>query len=173
MRGPSECRRGRRGCETPASLKVKQYSLLRVRGVKGRADLAGERIGLPAGQAGERRRELAGGEGIEGAQAGGKFGGGQAALAVEPAEKVSGGAIPFLRVAVQTAGDEVAIGIAAEGHARHNVIEAANQGRKPTQAIETTSAFPHMDGVAQSPGLQEVQLEVDAPREGRGGAAGD
>ena len=119
------------------------------------------------------RRELAGGEGVEGAQAGGKFGGGQATLAVEPAEKISGGSLPFLRVAVQTAGDEVAIGIAAEGHARHNVIEAANQGRKPAQAIETTSAFSHMDGVAQSPGLQEVQLEVDAPREGRGGAAGD
>src|SRR6266581_4010040 len=30
-----------------------------------------------------------------------------------------------------------------------------------------------MDGVAQSPGLQEVQLKVDAPREGPGGATAD
>ncbi len=124
-------------------------------------------------KAGERRREFAGGEGVEGAEASSKFDGGQAALAVEPAEKVSGGAIPFLRVALQTAGNEVAIGIAPEGHARHNVIEAANQRRKPTQAIETTSAFSHMDTVAQSPGLEKVQLEVDAPMKGPGGAAGD
>src|SRR6266700_2273328 len=117
--------------------------------------------------------EPAGGEGVEGAKAFGQLGGGQAALAGEPAEKISGGAIPVLRVALQTAGDEGAIGIAPEGHARHNVIETANQRRKPTQAIETASAFSHMDGVAQSPGLQEVQLEVDAPREGPGGAGAD
>jgi hypothetical protein len=33
----------------------------------------------------KRRAELAGGEGVEGAEAGGEFGGGEAALAVEPA----------------------------------------------------------------------------------------
>ena len=92
--------------------------------------------------------EFASGQGIERAEASSKFGGGQAALAVEPAEKVSGGALPFPRVAFQTAGDEVAIGIAAEGHAWHNVIESANQRSKPTQTIETASAFSHMDAVA-------------------------
>jgi len=117
--------------------------------------------------------EFASGEGVEGAEASSEFGGGQAAFAVEPAEEVSGGAIPFLRVALQTAGDEVAIGIAPEGHARHNVIEAANQGRKPTQAIEAATAFSHMDGVAQSPVLEEVHLEVDAARKGPGAAAAD
>src|SRR5258706_16485264 len=45
---------------------------------------------LPAGQAGQRRRELAGGEGVEGAEAGGGFGIGQAALGVEGAEGISG-----------------------------------------------------------------------------------
>jgi len=137
--------------------------------VKWRTALAGERIGGHS----ERRRELAGGEGVEGAEALGKFSGGQTALTVEPAEEITGGAIPFLRVALQTAGGEVAIGIAAEGHARHNVIEAANQGRKPTQAIETASAFSHMDAVAQSPVLEEVHLEVDAARKGPGAAAAD
>jgi len=128
---------------------------------------------LPAGQAGHRRRELAGGEGVEDAKAGGEFGVGQAALAVEAAEEITGGAIPFLGVALQTAGDEVAIGIAAEGDAWDNMIEAANQRRKPTQAIETASAFPHMDGVAQSAGFQEVLLEVEAARKRPGVAAAD
>jgi hypothetical protein len=142
---------------------------LRVSGVKWRAALAGDRIG----SGGERRREFAGGEGVEGAEAGGEFGGGQAAVAVEPAEEITGGAIPFLGVAQQTAGDEVAIGIAPEGHAWDNVIEAANHRSKATQAIETASAFSHMDGVAQSPGLEEVHLEVDAARKGPGAAAAD
>jgi len=135
--------------------------------VKWQATFAGQWIG----SRGEGRGELAGDEGVEGAEAGSEFGVGEAALAVEPAEKISGGAIPFLGVALQTAGDEVAIGIAAEGHAWDDVIEAANQRRKPTQAVETASAFSHMDGAAQSPGLQEVLLEVEAARTGPGVAA--
>src|SRR5260370_29496318 len=113
---------------------------------------------------GEWRTKLAGGEGVEGAEAVGEFGVGQASPAVEPAEKIAGRAIPFLGVALQTAGDEVAVGIAPEGHAWDNVIEAATHRRKPTQAIETASAFSHMEGVAQTPALQEVPLEVDAAR---------
>jgi hypothetical protein len=146
-----------------------EMTTLRSCRVQRRTASAGERIG----GCHARRRELAGGEGVEGAEAGGEFGVGQAALAVEPAEEICGGAIPFLGVALQTAGDEVAIGIAAEGHAWDNVIEAANQRRKPTQAIETTSAFSHMDGVAQSLGLQEVLLEVEARRKAPGVAAVD
>src|SRR5260370_26470880 len=122
---------------------------------------------------GEWRTKLAGGEDVEGAEAVGEFGVGQAAPAVEPAEKIAGRAIAFVRVALQTAGEEVAVGIAPEGHAWDNVIEAATHRRKPTQAIETASAFSHMDGVAQSPALQEVHLEVEAARKGPGGAATD
>jgi hypothetical protein len=44
----------------------------------------------------ERRRELAGGEVVGGAEAGGEFGGVQLALAVEPAEKIVGGLFSFL-----------------------------------------------------------------------------
>jgi hypothetical protein len=40
---------------------------------------------LPTGQAGQSRRELTGGDGVEGAQAGGEFGVGQSAVAEEPA----------------------------------------------------------------------------------------
>src|SRR6266700_8043842 len=44
------------------------------------------------------RREFAGGESVEGAQAGSEFNSGEAPLTIEPAEKISGGAISFLRV---------------------------------------------------------------------------
>jgi len=61
---------------------------------------------------GDRRTEFAGGEGVEGAEAVGEFGGGQAALAVEPAEKILSEAVSFQRVALETTRDEVAVGIA-------------------------------------------------------------
>ena len=44
-----------------------------------------------------RGPEFAGSEGVEGAEAGGEFGGGQAALAVEPAEKIIGGLVGVAR----------------------------------------------------------------------------
>src|SRR5712692_3351267 len=72
---------------------------------------------------GKERRELAGGEGVEGAEAGGEFEGGQAALAVEPAEEIGGGSLPLFRVAFQTAGDEVAVRIAPRLNAWHDMVE--------------------------------------------------
>src|SRR6267142_3178229 len=57
------------------------------------------------------RAELAGGEGVEGAEAGGEFGGGQAALTVEAAEKIVGGLFSFLGVAFHAARDQIAVGI--------------------------------------------------------------
>lgn len=59
--------------------------------MKSRAALAGERIG----SGGERRRECAGGEGVESTEAAGEFGGGQAALAVEPPQKILRRLSPF------------------------------------------------------------------------------
>src|SRR2546423_14563332 len=56
--------------------------------------------------------KLAGGEGIESAKAVGGFRGGQAALAVEPAEKILSEAVSFQRIALETKRDEVAVGIA-------------------------------------------------------------
>jgi hypothetical protein len=49
------------------------------------------------------RDELAGGEVIEGAEAAGELVGAQAAVAVEPAEKLFGGALGLIGVAFQTA----------------------------------------------------------------------
>ena len=64
---------------------------LEVYGMKRRTAFAGERVG----SGGERRRELAGGEGVEGAEAAIKFDRGQTPLAVEPAKNILGGALPL------------------------------------------------------------------------------
>src|SRR5713101_6677306 len=59
------------------------------------------------------RGELAGSEGVEGAEAGVEFGGGEAALAVEPAEKIGGGTLAFERIAFEARGNQVAMGVAS------------------------------------------------------------
>ena len=80
-------------------------------GVKGRTALAGERIGLPAGQTGKRSWELAGGEGVESAETAVELGVGEPALTVERAKKIRSAAFTFPRVAIHTAGDEVTVGV--------------------------------------------------------------
>jgi hypothetical protein len=71
---------------------------------------------------------------------GGEFDGGQAALAVEPAEEIRGGAFPFLGIAFEAARDEVFVGSAAAAGERHDVVEAANEGRGAPQTIKATAA---------------------------------
>lgn len=149
-----------------------RYLDLLIGGVKGRTALAGERIGLPAGQAGKRSWELAGGEGIESAEATSEFGGGQAALAVEPAEEIVCGPLPFLRVAFQTAGDEVAVGIAPQLNARHDMVETLHAGGEPAETVKAEATFAGVDGLAERPGSQEIGfLEVDGAGQ-PGGVAG-
>ena len=59
---------------------------------------------------GQGRAELARRLGHPRRGAGGEFGGGEAALAVETAEKIVGGLVAFLGVAFHAAGDQVAVG---------------------------------------------------------------
>jgi hypothetical protein len=92
-------------------------------------------------QSGQGRAELAGGEGVEGAEAGGEFGSGEAALAVEAAEKIGGGGFPFLRVAFHATGDQVAVGIAPRARLRHDVVQALDRRRGAAQAIEALVAL--------------------------------
>ena len=73
-----------RGKQAAALQESRATSVVRKAMGKGRAAFA--RRGVAGG--GERRGELAGGEGVEGAETIGKFGVAQAALAVKPAEKV-------------------------------------------------------------------------------------
>jgi len=108
----------------------------------------------------QRRRELAGGEGIQGAEAGGEFDGGQAALAVEPAEKIPRVAFPFLRIAFETTGDEVFVGSAAPAGERHDMVKAPNEGRDSPQTIKATAALARVDGLAQRLTLEKIRRFV-------------
>jgi hypothetical protein len=72
----------------------------------------------------EHRPELARGEIFQGAKTSVEFGGRQAPLSVESAQKIQGGAVALARVAFNTAGNQVAVGIAPEPHAGHDVVEA-------------------------------------------------
>src|SRR6266852_8897060 len=87
------------------------------------------------------RAELAGGEGVEGAEAGGEFGGGQAAFSVKAAEKIVGGFFSFLRVAFHAARDQVAVRIAAQANLRHDVVEALHCRGGLAHAIEAMAAL--------------------------------
>lgn len=133
-------------------------------GVKGR-------VGVVDG-----RGEFARGEGVEGAETRVEFGGGQAALAIERAEKIGGGTFSFLRIAFEAAGNEVAVGVAAGLDAGHDVVEALVAGVGALETIETVAAFAEVDGLAQGAGLEEVQLfQVDSGVQvggrGRGGGS--
>src|SRR5260370_4914440 len=106
----------------------------------------------------EARAEFAGGEGIQGAEAGGKLDLGQAALAMQPPEKISRGEIVFLAVALVTAGNQVAPGIIAELCKRDDVIQAASCRGNAAQAIKAAPAFSGVNGPAQPRGFQEVEI---------------
>lgn len=117
--------------------------------------------------------ELAGGEVVQGAEAFVEFGGGEAAVAVEGAEIVRGGTLFLCGVALHAAGDQVAIGIAAELDARDDVVEALHADGDAAQAIETLAAFSGVDGLAEGAGLHEVQfLEVGRAAHAAQGKAG-
>ncbi len=102
------------------------------------------------GGRGEGGAEFAGGEGVEGAEAGGEFPARQAALAVEAADVVRGRGLRFARVAFQTAGDQVAIGIASQACLGDDVIQALHGGVEKTQTVEARAALAGMDGPCPS-----------------------
>jgi hypothetical protein len=104
------------------------------------------------------RDELAGGEVIEGAEAAAQFGVAQAAVAVEGAYKLDGGALRLIGVTVQTARDEVAVGIATEVRLGDDVIEAPSMGHEPAETIEAAAALAGVHGAAERLGLEEVGL---------------
>ena len=81
------------------------------------------------------RAEFAGGEGVEGAEASSEFGGGQAALAIEPAEKIIGRLFSFLGVAFHAARDQVAVGIAPRPRPRHDGVQAGGRPLIPKNAF--------------------------------------
>lgn len=146
----------RRHLQTPVAPTA--LSLL-VRWMKWRAELAWESIG----SGGDRRRELAGDEGVEGAEAIGEFGVAQAALTVKPPQKVDGGAFSLLGIASQTTRDQVPVRIGAELGLWHDMVKAASHGRELTQTIKTMATLPRVDGPAEGCRLQEIHvLRIDS-----------
>ncbi len=122
----------------------------------------------------EGRGELAGSEGVEGAETGVEFGGGQGALAVEPAEKIGGRTLAFERIAFEAGGNQVAIGVAPRPGAGHDVVEALDARVGAAETIKTMAAFAEVDGLAQGPGLEEVEVfQVGGLRTDGGAADGD
>ncbi len=120
------------------------------------------------------RGELAGSEGVEGAETGVEFGGGDAAFAVEPAEEMGGGTLSFERIAFEAGGNQVAIGVAPGPGAGHDVVEALDARVGAAQTIETMAAFAEVDGLAQGAGLEEIEaFEVEGLRLAGGAADGD
>jgi hypothetical protein len=92
--------------------------------------------------------EVARGEGIQGAEAVGKFGGGHAALAAEGAQKIFSGGFSLLGIALGAAGNEVAVRILASAGERDDMVEAAGAWGELGQAIETEAAVARMNGRA-------------------------
>src|SRR5437879_13551638 len=82
------------------------------------------------------RAELACGEIFQGAEASVEFGGRQAPLAVESAQKIRGRTVALARGAFETAGNQVAVGIAPDAHAGPNVVEYTHVTRSAAQAGE-------------------------------------
>jgi hypothetical protein len=109
------------------------------------------------GGGGEGRAEFADGEGIEGAETGGEFRTAHAALAVEATDEVDGGSLGFARVALHAAGDQVAIGIAAQVPLGDNVIQALHGTVEAAQTVEAKAAFAGMDGVAEHGRAEEIE----------------
>jgi hypothetical protein len=121
----------------------------------------------------EAGAEFTGGEGIQGAEAGGKLDVGQAALAMQPPEKICRGEIVFREVALLTAGNQVAPGIVPELCKRDDVIQAAGCGGNAAQAIKAAPAFSGVNGPAQPRGFQEVEIVAIECARTACGAAGN
>src|SRR6266699_2167768 len=95
------------------------------------------------------RAELACGEIFQGAKTAVEFGGRQAALAVESAQKIPGRTVALARVAFETAGNQVAVGIASQAHAWHDVVEALHVGGSAAEPVKAGAAFAIVNGLAE------------------------
>jgi len=116
--------------------------------------------------------ELACGQVLEGAKACAEILGRQAALAVEFAQKIFGRAIALLRVAVQAAGDQIAVGVAPTRRLRHDVIQTVDPAGDLPQTVKANAAFAGVDGLAQVTGSHEIRLDEVDERLGLGGGSG-
>src|SRR5947207_1334660 len=101
--------------------------------------------------------EFACGDILQGAQARVEFSRGEAPLAVERAQKVRSSTVALARVAFETAGNQVAVGIAAEAHAWHDVVQAPHVSGSAAKAVKARATFAIVNGFAELPGFQEIR----------------
>src|SRR5216684_2407754 len=120
----------------------------------------------------QRRGELACGKIFQGAKASVEFGGRQAPQAVEGAQKIRGGTVTLARVAFETAGNQVAVGIASQAHAWHDVVEAPHVRGIAAKAVKARPAFAIVNGFAERPGFQEIRAFEGRGRGLPGGLCG-
>jgi len=94
-------------------------------------------------------RKLACRDRVHGEQACTEVLGRQAPFAVEPAQKIVGRKVLLPRVAIQAAGDQVAVRIAPGLHPRHDVVQAVGAAGSQAQTVKAHAAFARVDGLAQ------------------------
>src|SRR6266568_4149775 len=111
-----------------------------------------------------KRGEFACGEIFQGAKTAVEFCGREAPQAVESAQKIRDRTVALARVAFDTRGNQVAVGVASEAHAWHDVVEALHVGGSAAEAVKAGAAFAIVNGFAERPGFQEI-----GGLEGRGG----
>lgn len=116
--------------------------------------------------------ELARSEGVERQKTHGKIDGGEAALAKEPAQKIGGRFVPFLRVALQAAGDEISIRVSSQCGLRHDMVQALHFRSEAAEAVKAPAVLALVDRLAKGLGLQEIGFLKIFPGGQRGGILG-
>src|SRR5260221_7057860 len=107
---------------------------------------------------GEDGEEFAGGEGFKGAVATFEFGASYAPLAIEPTEKIARSLLALLQIALQAAGNQIAVRIKSGANPRHHVVQAFRQSSQALPAVETIAGFARVDRAPQLAALQEIGL---------------
>src|SRR6266581_1742194 len=104
-----------------------------------------------------KRGEVACGEIFQGAKTAVEFGGREAPQAVEIAQKIRGWTVALAGIAFETAGNQVAVGIASGARAWDDMVEALHVGGSAAEAVKAGAAFAMVNGFAQRPGFQEIR----------------
>ena len=92
-------------------------------------------------------------------------------VAVKGAEKVGRGALAFLRVAFDTRGDKVAVGVAATLDAWNDVVDTSSARREASETVEAEAPLALVDEFAKRADFKEVHvLEARRDRQATGGA---
>ena len=105
----------------------------------------------------QRRAELAGGEVFHGAKACVEFASSQAPLALENAEKMRSRHVAFECVAFDTTGNQVAVGIASEAHAWHDVVDASRVRGSAAEAVKADAVFAIVNSFAERQATPEIR----------------